>query len=528
METRSSPSRKNTLAATLNHRTLLYLEFQSFILGLVTKAINRKASSLSAFQQLLNSPIFASCDDEYQLVTVKWPCEDGVHELDIQGDATKNSLMFYEEGKLCLTLKVEKNQLSVDITQRGMMVFTTPDIESIVHHFNQLFRAKKIVYHQKRRQQIEYISAQDGFHHDKREFDKRVAACADHQLTYRIENLFVNQAKRHANDYTFFLDWPDALKNNHQLKVTFSRAESFHDEYSWVLQEPVLLRSFSEYKHDQLSPGQLYYSLSINEVVDDDESTTENEILSFWLAVDGIVGELRDLKKGSSLTGNDVLAIYRYFDDILKIKHTLICDASRIENEEASINIPLRLLNALCTGQTWYQSKLPGVRLFDCKNFQSAHNGVITQNSQARSKALHELQQLPLLRWYSMLSAKNKKILLSLVLNDEVQPDERRLRSARLFNTKQSQPIEQLFGKKTVQQLAISLYNQSKKAQGISPALAQFSDLLTQGMHEDDEMKPDRNASDFWVLQKVHTLLWGSFFWIKELEDVQTVSMSIK
>lgn len=519
MDTRHSPQTKSNHFSPANSRPLAYLEFQTNILTLTTQAINKKASAHAAYDMLVESPVFSEVP-----IAFKWPSNDEMHIIKIVTEEDQYRLTAFCDDKLLLTLFVDNKKLTVQMNSASTKMLDLIDLEAIVHDLNQLFRVKTIVYKKNRREEIEEITTQTKSNYNKNEFDKMIAECSDYQLTYRINHLFVNNARRHANNYTFTLNWPDAIKKQvtHELKVTFKRAEKFVDGYSWVLDEPVLLKSFAEYKQDKLLAGQLYYSLSVSEIVHGEETVTENAILNLWLTVDGLVGELKDLKKGSSLTGTDVLAIYRYLDEILKVKHTFICDASKLINEDEQIEIPLRLLSAICTGKTWYQAKLPGVRLFDCKNFQSALNGTITQDTKVRNNALKELQQLKLFDWYEMSNDKNKKTLLSLFVNSDDKSVHRRIRSARLFTAISPIKPEHLFAGKTVQDLAIRLNNQAKAVGSVTAELDQFIGLLTHGLHLDDELKPNENAPEYWVLQRVQTLLWGSFFWIKEFEEVNT------
>lgn len=519
MDTRHSQLTRSDSISHAFSRLLAYLEFQTNLLELTTQALRSKASAQKAYNMLVDSSAF----DQVPIV-VKWPSDDETHEIKIFAAEDEYRLTIYRDDTLLFTLFVENDQLIVQLNPASTKLLSLIDVEAIVHDLNQLFRVKKIIYKKNKREAIEHISTQTNSNYSKSDFDKRIEECKDYPLTYRINHLFVNNARRRSNNYTFTLAWPDALKKevNHELKVIFRRAENFDNGYSWVLNEPVLLKSFAEYKQDKLLSGQLYYSFSVKEVVHGEESVTENDILNIWLTVDGLVGELKDLKKGSSLTGTDVLAIYRYLDEILKVKHTFICDASKLLNDDEEIEIPLRLLSALCTGKTWYQAKLPGVRLFDCKNFQSAFNGNITQDTKVRNTALKELQELKLFDWYAMSNEKNKKALLSLFANSVDKTSHRRVRSSRLFTAISSIKPEKYFAGKTVQDLAISLNNQAKVAGRATAELAEFIGLLTHGLHLDDELIPQKKAPEFWVLQRVHTLLWGSFFWIKELDEVKT------
>lgn len=518
MDTRHSPRIVSDHSAHAAPRPLVYLEFQSKLLVLTSNALRNKTSTLKAYNLLVESSVF----DEMPII-VNWPSGDDIHEIKIVAAKDEFLLSIFCDETLLFTMQVGKNQLTIQLNQASLKLLNLIDVEAIVHNLNQLFRANKIIYKKNQRESVENITVQSKFHYRKDEFDHLIDECSEYPLTYRINHLFVNSARRRGDDYTLTLDWPDTLKKavNHELKVTFSRAENFKAGYSWVLNEPVLLNSFAEYKESKPLAGQKYYNFTVKEVVQEDEYLTENEILSLWLSVDGIVGELRDVKKGSTLTGTDVLAIYRYLDEILKVKHTFICDAARLYNKDESIEIPLRLLNALCTGKTWYEAKLPGVRLFDCKRFPSAFDGTVTQNTTVRNKALKELQELKLYDWYVMLDDVNKKMLLSLYANSSEKAVTRRIRSTRLFAAISSYKPELYFANKTVQDLAISLNNQAKSAGEVTDDLAHFIELLTQGLHLDDDLKPNKKASDYWVLQRVHTLLRDSFFWIKELGEAK-------
>lgn len=372
------------------------------------------------------------------------------------------------------------------------------------------------------------------FVYSKSEFEQIVSQYQDVDLTCRIDNIIVKNAKKHAlvrgEEYSFNLNWPDSADNPHTLKVTFSRADHFGKKYSWIMDEKTLLTQFSVYAGKNIQLGQRYCSLSVKEISPSEKKRkkykhkkNEIEILSVWMAMDGLVGELRDLKKGKYFSGNDILAIYSCFDQIFKIKSTLICDESRLADKKDNIRIPLRLLSALCTGKTWYEAKLPGVKLFECHKFKSAYNGLVTQNSMTRNQALQELRELRLSTWYKMLDQTGKLTLNRLFLmlrNPENQLDKNSRRSLRLFIHRQQNIIN--FGKATLHELTTVLFNDSKKKRILTRELEEFSYLLCGSLNHDYKEKVSKSESDFWVKSRVREILWGGYFWIKEASHVET------
>ncbi len=360
----------------------------------------------------------------------------------------------------------------------------------------------------------------------KNEFDHIVSQYQNAGLVYRINHIIVKNAKKHAlvrgEKYSFYLHWPDSLKKSHSLKVTFSRSDYFGKNDSWVLDEKTLLTRFPEYTDKNSKSGQRYCSLSVKELIPIEKKgrsikKKEIEILSFWIAMNGLVGELRDLQKGKNFSGNDVLSIYSYFYQIFRIKSTFICDASRLSDKSDTVRIPLRLLSSLCTGKTWYETKLPGVKLFECHQFKSARNGFVTQHAATRNKALHELRELRLSVWYEMLNQSDKLTLINLFQmlpkNENSENNENR-RSLRLFINHENHPI--VFGATTVQQLAVFLFDDSKTKRVITPQIEAFSQLLCGELHRDHEERVSESESDYWVKSRVKEILWGGFFWIKE------------
>ena len=514
-----------------------YVEFQTKMLKLFEKISKNQLSTKSAFMELTSATELFNQDRNGELqLLISWPHRDGDRELlvkalpDVDADGIPDGYIFqfHSDKHHFLTISFDHDN-EIKVAQHNIAgmneEWNNIDISSLVDDFNQVLRAKRISYisKKKKNEAIVEIHKNDITCFSKEEFDEFIHQYDDYNLTCRINNVILNNSSRRANNYTFKLMWPDCMNMCRQLKITFSRADLFNENYSWFLNEKILISSVPEYNLGNLKPGQYYYSLKVSEVMDGDESAAKKdvELLSIWLTVDGLFGELRDLKKSPHFSGNDVLNIYMYLDHLLRVRNTFICDESKLVNEDDTIRVPLRLISAISTGKTWYEIRLPGVTLFECNKFETASNGTITQNRNIRNQALNELQNFLLSDWYAMLDEHGRKALAEIhrdVLSENVSTSRR---SARLLSRKSENDQGLNFGNTTIQDLTQKIFNQAKNKRMITPSLARLVGLLCEGinLHEDD--KPlSHSLPDFWLKSRVKELLWGSYFWVKTSDPV--------
>lgn len=501
-----------------------YVEFQTQMLKILDRVSKQQLSVRSAFRELVTSPELFADQPQGGLLLI-WPYHDSQRQIQVMANVSQESdsvsLEFSYQGERFLTLSWHQDSeiIARIHTLRGRE-WTNIDISDLVDNFNEVIRAKRIVYVSKRKRDEAMVDVLKNDIHSfsKEEFDEFMLHYSENNLTARINNVIVNNAAKRANNYTFKLQWPDSLGHSHQLKVAFSRADRFLERYSWFVNEQTLLNMFPDYDRDELKTGQYYYSLKVTEVCDDDDSAApmEAEVLSLWLTLDGLFGELRDVKKGMHLSGNDVLNIYKYFDQLFQVKNTFICDASSLLAEDDTVRIPLRLISALASGKTWYEYRLPGVQLFECSQFQTVANGVINQNRERRRTALLELQNLPLSDWYAMLSPSGKIALRDIYQGGKKISAILPRRSSRLFEKHRQSNVD--FGAMTIQELTANIYNEAKQLKTVTPKLGALVNLLCEGicLDEDRNHRLDTNAPDIWIKSRVRELLWGSFFWVKE------------
>lgn len=489
-----------------DERALHYVEFQTGIIKLAQVTAKRKMPAKKAFQVMLHTPsLFKAVDGHYQL-NVLWQHRKGDREIVV--NASSCALDFYYQGNLFLSaLLNEKNELEIKIPDTPRDEWSENDINAIIFAFNDALRAQKISYAENKDKCIIpfQLSKNSNHHFDKDAFSNMMNCIPDH-FSYRLNCVF-NNARRRKNDFIFHLDWPMSKGFMHTLKVVFTRGDLFSrhfnegELYSWLMSEESLLTYFPHYEKYKVSPGQFYYNLKVYEICKDSEKgKQEHEVLDVWTSEDAYVDELRTVHNGERISGNDVLDIYRYFDKYLfNTEYTFICDASKLFNQDKSIKIPLRLISALCTGQTWYQRKLPGLSLFECKNFLTIADRVITQDSFRRDKALADLQSLPLSEWSSMLDDEKLKIFQELC--GRHLPSE-----------------NHEFGKVfTLKDLVIKIYDDAKSKKCITSDLAALVKLLCEGTRVvKNSQKFKESDADFWLKSRVEELLGASRFWIRK------------
>ena len=511
-----------------------YMEFQTKLLKVFERVNSRKISTKASFAELATTSTLFHDNGDNLVLRVNWLHHDGdqelliyaIPELDEEEQDVGYTFQFYSGDRHILTISYDHdNEIKVQQhhSSGNGVQWNNIDISNLVDEFNQVFHAKRINFISKKMKDevcVE-IRKNDITCFSKEEFDQFIHQYQDYNLTYRINNVILQNSSKRGNNYTFKLMWPDSMDHCRQLKVTFSRADLFEENYSWFVNEKILLKSIPEYSQEGLKTGQYYYSLKINEVMDETETSSkhEAELLCLWLTVDGLVGELRDLEKSSHFSGNDILNIYLYFAQLLKVKNDFLCDESKLMSDDRSIRVPLRLISAIATGKTWYENKIPGLTLFECHKFETKANGVITQNRAARSKALQELQKLPLRDWHKMLDEQQREVLASLYKSVTSDNSVFLRRSTRLL-AKKGGNAKINFADMTIQDFTTKIYNDAKASKAITPALARLVELLCDGISllaDNNSLRP--SMSDYWVKSRVRELLWGSYFWVKKSEQ---------
>lgn len=343
---------------------------------------------------------------------------------------------------------------------------------------------------------------------------------------WRIDHSIVKFADQLDGKYVFKFNWIDVNQHSHLMKAVFSKTDKFiqpvgqQDEFSWVMKEEVLQSHFLPYAKYEIKKPQQYCSFKLYEVTPGTKRFEMHEVnvLSIWFTLDALYGELHKVKKGRYLSGNDVITMYLLFDKLFQIQNTFINDVSSIESANKAFAIPLRLISAIATGKTWYQHRIPGLTLFDCKRFPTIVNGVITQDFQSRNEALNLVRKFPLYKWYGILDSGAKKDLLGLYnrhIKETFTIDSQPLR----YSTRSADAIQELFDKKvTIQRLTAKIYNQSRKEKSVTNDLIVLTCLLT-GETDSLERIIDLSSTDSWLKTKVNQLLSGSTFWIKKVSS---------
>lgn len=466
-----------------------YVVFQTHMTDLAQVASGRALTPEKALKRMLEAKdFFQKTSDSYQL-RFSWPHKTGGRPVTI--NATPTKLEFYYHDNVFLTMKLASdNKMTVEAYDKAE--WRDKDIHEIVSNFSEALQISPSLMPPALKTKL--------YHFDKETFTNKMASCADYNVTYRIQNLFLDNGRQRLNDFTLRLDWP-FQGVTHKLKLIFSRAERFSrdfnggEPYSWLMPEESLLAYFPHYGDAHVKPGQYYYDLRAYEITKTEAGKEEREVLAAWLSQDAFVGELRTVNSGVRFPGNAVLDLFYAIDEgVFKIQNTFVCDASHLMMDEVT-KMPMRLIFALATpeGETWYQRKLPGLSLFDCNQFRTLADRVVTQNSFQREKAVTELRALALTSWSNMLSEEKQHLLKGLC----------------------AKHLPESGDKATLKDLAIKIFDDSKAQKNTSPDLMTLVRLLCEGTRVFKKTKPfAAGDSDYKVKVLVEQLLEGRF-WIK-------------
>ena len=349
------------------------------------------------------------------------------------------------------------------------------------------------------------------------EFQRMMTRYDDQSLNVRIHETIINHSQQHANHHRFHLFWTDSKLHCHALKVTLTHHYSLVSVSPRFLTEISLMHLYSKYFKHELKCWPGYYCLDVEEIPSAQPEIPNNKLLSMWFTLDGLVGELRDVSAGEHLTGSEVMRIFRYFDDFLRIKNLFIYDDTALV-VNAKNKLPLRVITALATGQTWFERQVTGLRLFNATNLAVGELKTIKQHSQQRKQSLRELQTLPLRKWHAMLKADQQMILEALYR--KYFPLRKETSSHGLFKSGAMDKTKAaMFGDDTVQMLAVAVREAAKEQQEISQELLQLNDLLCGNIMFEfghaltaDPKKP----ADYWLKSRVQQLLWESLIWIRQ------------
>lgn len=493
------PAKKTKKIVTENdNRAMSYVEFQTHLLDLAQVASGREMQTGKALQKMLERPGFFVDKKTHHELRFMWQYKNTEREIVIL--ATPYGLQFSYQDHIFLTLNLKGRTELIQVENvEEKYDWTAREIEELINHFKEALQIHDI--------SPSVFSAQL-YHYDKKSFKKMLKAYSDYDLTYRIQKTLVEGGRQRLNDFTLRLDWP-YQGEVHPLKLVFSRAQRFSRDfnagelYSWLLTEETLLTYFPHYGQYHIKPGQYYYCLRAYEIEKNAIGKEEHQVLAFWLALDGFVGELRTVHSTPTFPGNAVLSLFSLLDKhLFQIKNTFICDASNLFNEDKSIKIPLRLILALGaedveSGKTWYQRKLPGLTLFNCHHFISSANRVITQNSCLRDQALAELQALSLDSWSQMLDRERQEQLQQLRDN--------------YFDKGEAQ---------TLNVLVIKIHAHARAEKRITSDLALLVRLLCENTRVFKDTKPfAQDDADFWVKSRVEELLGKSRFWLRQRDE---------
>lgn len=485
-------------------KNISFIEFHSKVLTFIEPDDKKTLTTKDKFKRFIAKGFLF--DNQHNL-TLDWPHNNETIPILIHARIyrTYRSGVSYEltfmhhDAEILSIICTDNDELRIWHDERNKTIATI----ELIDLFKQIFKPLTIIYTLSEEEPPLKIQF------SKAEFTNIMTQYQTTNLTYRINKAIIENASAQQNNYFFYLQWPLDNNNSCLLKINLSRRELFKEPtdsapgYSWILNESTLLTLFPEYAKYHMRPGQLYYKITISEILNNDTNGTSKEVIDFWMTLDGKYGELHNVHRGKNISGNTALAIYNYFDQFFKIKTTFLCDAASLPGE-----IPLCLITAIVNGKTWYEAKIPGLKLFNCEKFKSVSGEVITQNENKRLKLLSELQNLKLKDWHIMLNEEEGKDLFNLYINYFPKPTSPK--KLFFFQNNDANPFTHVTH--TLQDLAAAIYKNTRKANDVSDDLILLSQLLYSD--HDDEIRYDD-----WVQDRVNELVENSFYWIKERQE---------
>lgn len=433
----------------------------------------------SLFQDKL---LFKKIDEHQAMLKLKWPHRNGAKNIRViftkTSDHKKNAVfaMSFYDKDLFLTLQFSSGKIKIKNAESTS--WSKDDIQSLIEHFKELLGIKK----PKIKVEINY--SPDRLANSFTQSQTHIA----HELNQLIKSSGIQ-----VNSYRFNLDWRDESNRVYPLDVTLSQNNTYH---TWCIQEKTFLKLF--YPFYKIKPPHYYYHLTVSEY-------DGNELIKLQFTPDVKFGELYTINKGTKeykheqkISGNHVLTIYNFFTRIIPVETVMLCDESKLGS------LRLRFIHALRTGSTWYESKLPQLRLLDCKRMKTANDSFATQNAKLRQQYLNELRDLPLCQLFKMINAKKQKILMKLYTHV-------------IDNDKNDQELSVINSEMTLSEFTNVIYDSLKKSKGHSDDLETWNSILCDELDSEEDFVPDIDMEepDAWLKIRINELLWNSLFWIK-------------
>lgn len=488
-------------------RPLHVVEFKTRLLKIGEKLGDSEEDCCKRFNQMLLEPdLFANTSNGWQL-EVNWPDRNKMIHMRVVANPQINQLSFFIKDRLFLQAVVLQNQIKIEYCNLRVRVphISQEGVSSLIDGFNEVIKAPHIehVGPIKKTDQPE-VKHKKGVCFNQKEFSNLISQYKTTEFDYRINQVVVKNAIHKGNKFYIHLNWHDVHgdKKRHHLRVAFERddfkfSSEYQHDYSWCFTEKVMLTCFPGFSQRNMQTGQYYYRVNIDEQYKEKGKKNKKyfNILNVWMTLDGEYGEIHDVHKGVNLSGNDVLDIYQYFDELFQIKRVFICDESKLESAE--VYVPLRVVAAIATGKTWYESKLHGLRLFECRAFQTAANGVITQSKKGRENALYDLQQLKIKDWLEMLPNLGKLRL------------EKLCQQVKEMN--QADDITEM----TLQAFTSDILNDARAKHAVTGPLKELRYLLI-----------DLHAQPEWISERINSLIDGGRFWVKYRDGVEPIVLN--
>ncbi len=349
-----SPKKSKATVPSSQIPWLQYIEFKSRLLTIghinqkLTKSTKQDTPKrrYAKLIKLLKNPHYFNCVQGIYHTWLIWP---NLGNLYISVKIPVKGVIYFRfrastksDPLLELRLNVTTKEASV-VVSRPQAPWEESDLENIINEFRALFP------------ELNFASTQQ-------------YPAEAQTLTTRLQNTAQPVPKALKDESIFRLP---SGKERVKVRVSSTYFQSF------VFAEDALLKEF--YPDDKFFHSLRYYQIVVSEEKDQSEAI----ILVLMTSLEALYMELFRLHAGITLSGTEILAIFKQLREIIQPQHLYLQDLANVfipKPDGAAgegINIPLRLMKLLTCDNTWYGEQLE-VTPTDVTNVQSGWNKNVT------------------------------------------------------------------------------------------------------------------------------------------------------
>ncbi len=383
--------RKAKSSAIVNIPWLQYIEFKNQLLA-VNEFHSKKSSKfkknsdgplLRRYKKLVkileNPEFFCRESDSYQTY-ISWPAQSGLY---MSAKIIEDRMIGFRfrserESNPFLEIKLDFiNNIFETVKHQPEPLFLSNHLDDILSDFYQI-KVNQLV---KTKDAPKKLVTQD-------EFKAAIDLHKQRSLTTRLQ-------KTLSSESIFWLTW-----NAKPVQIKVTPAPFL----SYVLSEKELLKEF--YPSDKFSCSLRYYQIEVNE-----EMPKKDPLLLLWTTLEALVMEIFKLYATTTFSGNEILQLFRELVRLIQPQHLFLQDLSNIfvpkpmpeiikktetEVKLEGIYMPLRVINTLLTGNTWY-GKHFGVSPMTRNGWESgwSKSVTITQSADDYFVAAENLRSMP-------------------------------------------------------------------------------------------------------------------------------------